>query len=246
MTREETIKLIGIITMAYPNFDKFKDEKQIRSMVGVWADMFAEDDGRIVAIAIKQHISTSKWPPSIAEIREIMAGIQHPDIIPPDEAWVAVSKLLYTEGEYCHTDIHKILPAPIAEAVDAVGYGQLYALHVAYARGQSGKAGLDRVAFMQAYEAKIERQKQTAMLPGGLRKTIDSAKESFSDGSRKMLESLNRRHDEKKGLYANWGLPKRLALDEPDDITEALEERQMQAIEAAHQERYEQEDEQYD
>lgn len=33
MTQKETIKLIGIITMAYPNFDKFKDENHIRSMV---------------------------------------------------------------------------------------------------------------------------------------------------------------------------------------------------------------------
>ena len=93
MTREETIKVIGIITTAYPNFDKFRDEKHIRSMVAIWADMFSEDDAGLVALAVKEHISTSKWPPSIAEIREIMTRIAHPDIIPPDEAWEVVSKL---------------------------------------------------------------------------------------------------------------------------------------------------------
>ena len=35
MTREETIKVIGIITTAYPNFDKFRDEKHIRSIVAI-------------------------------------------------------------------------------------------------------------------------------------------------------------------------------------------------------------------
>ena len=201
MTREETIKLIGIITMAYPNFDKFRDEKHIRSMVGVWAEMFADDEGGLVALAVKQHISTSKWPPSIAEIREIMSDIQHPDIIPPDEAWEAVSKFMYAEGEHCHLDIRSVLPIHIAEAVDAVGYGALYALHVAHARGQSGKAGLDRVAFMQAYEAKIGRLRKASMLPKGLREGIDAEMVSFSDGSRRLLEAVDQRFEDKKAYW---------------------------------------------
>ena len=150
MTQKETIKLIGIITMAYPNFDKFKDENHIRSMVAVWADIFSEDNAGLVGLAVKQHISTSKWPPSIAEIRELMTRIQHPDIIPPDEAWAVVAKYLSVAGEYCHRDYHRELPAAIAETIDAIGYGQLYAMHVAYARGSASKAGLDRVAFLQA------------------------------------------------------------------------------------------------
>ena len=121
MTREETIKVIGIITTAYPNFDKFRDEKHIRSMVAIWADMFSEDDAGLVALAVKEHISTSKWPPSIAEIREIMTRIAHPDIIPPDEAWEVVSKYLDTEGEYNHGDIYRALPRTIA----AVSYTHL-------------------------------------------------------------------------------------------------------------------------
>lgn len=218
MTREDTIKLVGIITMAYPNFDRFKDEKQIRSMVGVWADMFAEDDAGLVAMATKQHISTSKWPPAIAEIREIMSSIQHPDIIPADEAWAVVSKLLYAEGEYFHGNLRAILPSPIAEAVEAVGYSQLYALHVAHVRGHSSKAGLDRVAFMQAYEAKIGRIKHMSMLPTGLRQGIESAKESFSDGSRKMLEDMHRRYDEKKDSYDRVFLDDMVwMLDAPDE-----------------------------
>lgn len=107
MTREEIIKVIGIITTAYPNFDKFRDEKHIRSMVAIWADMFSEDDAGLVALSVKEYISTSKWPPSIAEIREIMVRIAHPDIIPPDEAWEVVSKYLAVTGEYNHDDYER-------------------------------------------------------------------------------------------------------------------------------------------
>lgn len=203
MTRNEVIKLIGVVVVAYPNFDKFRDEKHIQSMVGVWLEMFAEDDARLVGMAVKQHISLSKWPPSIAEIREIMVDITNPDIIPPDEAWEAVSKLMYAQGEHCHVDLFHVLPRPIAEAVEAVGYGQLYALRVAYARGSASKAGLDHVAFIQAYEGKIERQRKKASLPGKLREQIEAVSATMSDGSRLMLADINNRFEGEKEFYKN-------------------------------------------
>ena len=110
MTKKETISLFGILIAAYPNFDKFKDDSQVEGMVNMWASLFADDDSKIVGLAVKKHIMTSKWPPSIAEIREIMADITHPDLIPPDQAWAAVSDLLYAVGEYNHGDAHRNLP----------------------------------------------------------------------------------------------------------------------------------------
>ena len=240
MTREETIKVIGIITTAYPNFDKFRDEKHIRSMVAIWADMFSEDDAGLVALAVKEHISTSKWPPSIAEIREIMTRIAHPDIIPPDEAWEVVSKYLDTEGEYNHGDIYRALPRTIAEAVDSIGYGQLYAMHVAYAWGHAAKAGLDRVAFMQAYEDKVERQRRKAMLPGSLRQKIEAVSAGLDDGTRSLIEGVNRRYEERQALYRRLAEPRDLLALVGGEDAEAklLEERERRALEA----RYERDD----
>lgn len=233
MTREETIKLIGIITMAYPNFDKFRDEKHIRSMVSVWADMFSEDDAGLVALAIKEHISTSKWPPSIAEIRELMTRIVNPNIIPPDEAWEIVAKYLYIAGEYCHRDYRAELPKAIAESIDAIGYGQLYALHVAYARGSSSKAGLDRVAFLQTYEEKMERQRRKAMLPESLRLNIDAAKSAHEDGTRRLIAATNELYKEKREYYERpWGI-NRLLLEDADEtpmLTEATEDNEQEEI----------------
>ena len=214
MTREETIKVIGIITTAYPNFDKFRDEKHIRSMVAIWADMFSEDDAGLVALAVKEHISTSKWPPSIAEIREIMTRIAHPDIIPPDEAWEVVSKYLDTEGEYNHGDIYRALPRTIAEAVDSIGYGQLYAMH--------------------------ERQRRKAMLPGSLRQKIEAISAGLDDGTRSLIEGVNRRYEEQQALYRRLAEPRDLLALVGGEDAEAklLEERERRALEA----RYERDD----
>lgn len=233
MTREETIKLIGIITMAYPNFDKFRDEKHIRSMVNVWADMFAEDEAGLVALAIKEHISTSKWPPSIAEIRELMTRIVNPNIIPPDEAWEIVAKYLYLAGEHCHRDYRAELPQAIADSIDAIGYGQLYALHVAYARGSSAKAELDRVAFLQTYEEKVERQRRKAMLPDSLRRSIDAATTAHDDGTRRLIASTNREYEETREYYERPWRNNGWFLDEPDEtpmLTENTENHEQEEI----------------
>lgn len=234
MTKEETIKLIGIITMAYPNFDKFRDEKHIRSMVSVWADMFSEDDAGLVALAVKEHISTSKWPPSIAEIRELMTRIANPDIIPPGEAWEVVSKYLSVVGEYCHRDYHRELPKAIADTIDAIGYGQLYAMHVAYARGSSSKAGFDRVAFTQIYEEKVEQQRRQAMLPPALRQKMEAISAARSDGSRLLIESVNKQYQDQKDFWRRSAVN---LLNTGDDAEiERLEERQQRALEARYAE----------
>lgn len=100
MTRAEAAKLVAIIVTAYPNFDKFKDAQAVASTVDLWAAMFADDDARIVGLAVKKHIATNKWPPSVAELREIMLEIQRPELIAPDQAWAAVSDYMHTAGSW--------------------------------------------------------------------------------------------------------------------------------------------------
>ena len=86
MTKADAAKLVAIVVTAYPNYDKFRDEAAVTATVNLWATIFQADDGRIVALALNKHIATSKWPPSVAEIRELMLEIQHPELIPPEQA----------------------------------------------------------------------------------------------------------------------------------------------------------------
>ena len=52
MKHEETVKLIGLLVVAYPSYDKFKDESHLRSTVALWDQMFAEDDFKLVQLAL--------------------------------------------------------------------------------------------------------------------------------------------------------------------------------------------------
>ena len=185
MTRADAAKLVAIVVTAYPNYDKFRDPKAVEATVNLWALMFESDPGAIVGLAVKKHRATSKWPPSVAEIRELMLEAQRPDLIPPDQAWAAVSDLMYQVGEHNHGDLHQQLPPLIARAVETIGYTALYEMHRAAYIG--GKAGMDRVAFMQQYTPMYEREKSNAMTPKAIGEGIGTALAALPDGGQKLI-----------------------------------------------------------
>lgn len=200
MTKADAARLVAIIVTAYPNYDKFKDEQAVTATVELWAMMFEKDDSKSVALAINKHIATNKWPPSVAEIREIMLEIQYPDLIPPDEAWLAVSDLLYAVGEFNHGDIYRQLPPLIARAVESIGYSALYEMY----RGghiRGGKPGMDRVAFIQQYTPMYEREKQQAMTPEWVTAAIEKKAKTLPDNGRHLLKEREQDRKKHKEMY---------------------------------------------
>lgn len=215
MNKADAARLVAIVVTAYPNYDKFRDEQAVTATVNLWASMFAADDGRIVALALNKHIATSKWPPSVAELREIMLEIQRPDLIPPDKAWAAVSDLLHTVGEYNHGDLQHQLPPLVARAVETIGWGNLWEMHRSYCVG--GKPGMDRVAFVQQYGPMYEREKQRAMTPEGITAQIDRASAALPDKGQKLLETREqdrREYDERMNRIWYRGLEQALETAE--------------------------------
>ena len=212
MTKADAAKLVAIVVTAYPNYDKFRDAAEVEATVNLWATMFHEDPGGIVGLAVRKHIATNKWPPSVAEIRELMLETQHPELIPPDQAWAAVSDLLYSVGEYNHGDLNSQLPPLIARAVEVIGWGNLWEMHCSYARG--GKPGLDRVAFLDQYRPMYEREKVRAMTPPAITSGIGTALAALPDGSQKLLADREAGRREKEEEYRRLTEYNRKATEE--------------------------------
>lgn len=175
MTKADAAKLVAIVCTAYPNFEKFRSAEAVQDTVNLWALMFESDDGALVGLAVKKHIATNKWPPSVAEIREIMLEMTAPDLIPPDQAWQSVSELFDVIGMHAErSEYRRRLPALVAGAVDAVGWAHLKSLHRDALIGE--KAGMDRVAFIAQYTPMYEREKLRAMTPAGVTEQIDNTR----------------------------------------------------------------------
>ncbi len=221
MTRADAAKLVAIIVTAYPNFDKFRDAQAITSTVDLWATMFDSDDARIVGLAVKKHIATSKWPPSVAELREIMLEMQRPELLAPDIAWAAVSDMLESHGEYETPDLGRCLPPLVARAVEVIGYRTLYEMH----RGRYGdsKPGMDRVAFVQQYAPMYEREKAKGMTPGTVSSQIEAIANTVPDGDQHLLKELQQdRLDNENNWRQVMGQPPKTMITISTSETKAL------------------------
>lgn len=199
MTEKEVVQVVTIIVMAYPASEKLKDETTLKAMVAAWYKFFKDDDAKIVEMAVLKHISVNKYVPNVAEIREQMAQILHPEIIPPDIAWAAVKDFIIAHGEFGSPDPYRELPAPIARVVKTIGYSQLYQLH----RGHYGgnKDGMDRVAFMDLYKPLYEREMEKAMLPPALNAAIEHKRTEIGGQTLKMLEDIQERRTKEEHKY---------------------------------------------
>ena len=128
-----------------------------------------------------------------------MLESQHPELVPPDQAWAAVSDLLYSEGEHNRGDLYRQLPPLIARTVETIGWGNLWEMHRAYCVG--GKPGMDRVAFMQQYTPMYEREKAKAMTPRAITAGIDTALATLPDSSQKLIEDREAGRRAKENEY---------------------------------------------
>jgi hypothetical protein len=206
MTRADTARLIAVIITAYKNPDKFDNKEAVEDTVNLWADIFADDDERIVVLAVKKHIATSKWFPAISEIRELIVEIQCPDLIAPDEAWASVAQYIDTASEFSGWEHpERLFPPQIVRAVNAIGYKNLRNLRKRKNDLNGNKSGLDRVAFMQVYEPEYERERINAMTPPHLRQIIQTTQENLSGENRALLKNtaayLTQKKDEKQWAY---------------------------------------------
>ncbi len=160
MTIEETQLLLYRVKTAYPSSSTYS-EKNLKAMATLWYQMFASDNVAVVLEAVNRHIATSKWPPTIAEVKANIVDIQRPDLLAPDQAWLAVSRLLNKIGQTNYGDLHQQLPSLVADAVEAIGWDSLWEMH----RGVYGNSrpGLDRFTFIEQYSPMFEREHRRAM-----------------------------------------------------------------------------------
>jgi len=71
MMREDVLKVLGIIKIAFPHYYKDVSREQAEHVVSLWGDMFADYDPALVAMAVKTIIASdpNPFPPSIGRVR---------------------------------------------------------------------------------------------------------------------------------------------------------------------------------
>jgi hypothetical protein len=70
MTKKEAIQILAILKAAYPSSYNNMTKEEASGTVGVWCMQFEDMPGDIVLMAINKLISTSKFPPTVAEVKD--------------------------------------------------------------------------------------------------------------------------------------------------------------------------------
>ena len=75
MTLEESIKLLALIKLAYPNSYKDIDKDTQLATVNMWQRNFDSVPFNIMEMALDHFVKNSKFPPAIADICEELRSI---------------------------------------------------------------------------------------------------------------------------------------------------------------------------
>ena len=70
MTQNDAIKILAVLTAAYPHSYKNMTPEEANGVVAVWSVQFADIPADIVFMAVNMAISSCKFPPSICEVKE--------------------------------------------------------------------------------------------------------------------------------------------------------------------------------
>lgn len=112
MNSAETLKILAVLRAAYPQFYAKMSKAEGEGIVGLWADMFADEPYELVAMATKALIKTreSTFPPNIGEISAKIQQLTRPDEMSELEAWGLVSAALRNSAYGASEEFAKLPP----------------------------------------------------------------------------------------------------------------------------------------
>lgn len=77
MTREEAIKFLAVIKVAYPTAYKDMDKANKLATVNMWQSTFATKPLKVMELAFEQFRKVSKFPPTVADMYEMLSSLYY-------------------------------------------------------------------------------------------------------------------------------------------------------------------------
>jgi len=167
MTKTETVKLLAVISAAYPNM------QVTEATVEIWHELLGDLGFNIVLTAAKKLILESPYPPTIADIRKRAVEVMTPleDRLDAAEAWGEVMRALRVFGYYREAEALQSMSPRTAKVVRWMGWSEICL---------SEELGVARGQFMKMYQQVAEREHKEQLLPAMLRNDIKKIASKFS------------------------------------------------------------------
>lgn len=158
MTKQEFMRIASAINTYYPKEKPFPNEAAIQ----LWYEEFKELPYQDVANALRRHVNVSKWCPTIAELKDALvvnvAGQKD-----WGKHWEVALRATQRFGRNQEEEALAWMDPLTREVVKRLGYKELC---------NSYNQMADRANFRTVFEQIINKEREMAALPKGLRDQI--------------------------------------------------------------------------
>ena len=162
MNRKEIINLLGIATANFPDLQ----QKDMKPTAVLWEKALSDVPYDVAEKALLKVLSTSKFFPTIADIREAVGQLTQPRTLDAMEAWGLIGEAIRKYGFYRQKEAMESLPDDVVAMVKRFTWRELCL---------SENVETLRTQFSMAWETHSKRQKELKSLPSDMRLLLEGA-----------------------------------------------------------------------
>ena len=159
MTREEFKVLVKGMKAIYSQATFIPDQDAFNMWYALMGDLSYE----VCNVAIQKYMLTNKFPPTVAEIRELCAGVVNGDPLTWGESWERALNAVRRFGSYNQTEALNSLDPLTRKCVDSIGYMQLC---------MSENIMVERAHFQKIFDVYQKREQTDRQMPLALQSAI--------------------------------------------------------------------------
>lgn len=136
----------------------------------IWYQMLRDLNYDVCSAAIQSYILTNKFPPTIADIRNLAVDVQNGHALDWGEGWEQVLSAIRKFGMYRISEAMDSMDGITRKCVERLGFQNIC---------MSENINTDRANFRMLYEQIAEREKKNNQIPDGLKLTMQTIREGL-------------------------------------------------------------------
>ena len=169
MTRDEFKVLVKGMKAVYAQPTFIPDQDAFNMWFALMGDLPYE----VCSVATQKYMLTNKFPPTVAEIREMCAGVVNGDPLTWGESWERALNAVRKYGSYNKMEALNSLDPLTRKCVESVGYMELC---------MSENIMVERAHYQKIFEVYSKREQTEKQMPLGLQQAISNLQIKGVDG----------------------------------------------------------------
>ena len=174
MDREQFKTLVKGMKAVYAQPTFIPDQDAFNMWYALMGDLSYE----VCNVAIQKYMLTNKFPPTVAEIRELAAGVVNGDPLTWGESWERALNAVRRFGSYNKMEALDSLDPLTRKCVESIGYMQLC---------MSENIMVERAHFQKIFDVFSKREQQDKQIPLQLKQAISQLQLKGLDGQPLMI-----------------------------------------------------------